>query len=645
MCGIVACMALDADETVPALDPGMSALSHRGPDGQAAWTSPDRRVSLGHTRLSIIDLQTGTQPIANEDRSAWVIVNGEFYDFERIRQELEDAGHRFRTKSDSEILLHLYEEYGTSAVRWLNGEYAFVLWDQANREIFAARDRFGIKPLCYALVGGRLFLASEAKALFALGVPADLDAESIYQYIHVSQDPDRTFFTHVKQVPPGHFLLARNGSVRVIPYWDQDLGRQTDTPGQPEEEVIGRFESLLTEAVKRRLRADVPVGIYLSGGIDSAAAYALAAGVSARPPDAFTVCFDDDTYNEESDADLLARHFGGELDRVRLNQDNIADYFRTAIFHAEMPSHNGHIVAKYLLSRRVRERGIKVVLSGQGADEVLAGYAHFISDFHGLHQTADGRSLDEVTSLHATSRGLHLPVGEMVDVGAIRRALGFVPTWLLARAATAVRLRSLCAPAFLGTFEGRDAYRVFLNNFPIVHPDRLTGLRQSAYLWNKSVFLHYMLAAFDDKQDMANSVEARNPYLDPSVAEFGFGLSDDLKIRDVRSKYVLREAVRRLIPAANYGNLKRPFLAPPLGGANPGRFTELLQDTLRGPDARECPFLDHASLQHALDRLPRMDGDELTLWSPVLTTALSLVFLSGFATERYSMAAVSVGRC
>jgi asparagine synthase (glutamine-hydrolysing) len=644
MCGIVACVALSPRETLPALGPALGALAHRGPDGHDSWTAPDGTVTLGHTRLSIIDLQTGGQPLANEDRSTWAIVNGEFYDFERIREELEGTGHRFRTRSDSEILLHLYEDRGTSALHWLNGEYAFVLWDHNNRELFAARDRFGIKPLCYAVVDGRLYLASEAKALFALGVPAAIDSESVFSYLHVSQDPDRTFFSHVRQVPPGHFLLLRNGVIRLISYWDQELDRATSAPDQTEHEVVREFESRLTQAVRRRLRADVPVGIYLSGGIDSAAAYALAAGGSRQPPDAFTVCFDDATYNEESDAEVLARHFGGNLDPVRLNQDNIADYFRTAIWHAEMPSHNGHIVAKYLLSRRVHERNIKVVLSGQGADEILAGYAHFISDFHALQNSPDGRSLEDVSSVHATSRGLHLPVGEMLDVGSIERTLGFVPTWLLARAATAVRLRSLCSADFLAGFAGRDAYKTFLNNFPIARPERSTGLRQSMYLWNKSIFLHYMLAAFDDKMDMANSVEARNPYLDPSVAEYAFGLPDALKVRDVRSKYVLREAVKRMIPAANYGNLKRPFLAPPLGGTNPGRFTELLQDTLRGHEAQSCEFLDTRALGSVLDKLPEMSGDELTLWSPVLTIALSLTFLSAFSTSSYSMGAEALAR-
>ncbi|WP_085200194.1 asparagine synthase (glutamine-hydrolyzing) [Mycobacterium fragae] len=634
MCGIVACMALNPTATVPSLDVGAATLTHRGPEGQKAWTSPCGRVTLAHTRLSIIDLITGDQPIPNEDRSVWAVVNGEFYGYQAIRNDLELVGHKFKTKSDSEILLHLYEDRGTSAVHWLNGEYAFVLWDHNNRELVACRDRFGIKPLCYAIFDGKLFVASEAKALFALGVPADLDSESVYQYLHVSQDPDRTFFSHVRQIPPGHYLLVRNGTIRLISYWDHDL----DSIAEPLDEnaVVKEFESRLSEAVRLRLIADVPVGVYLSGGIDSSATYALACQHTSRPPHAFTVCFDDTEYNEETDATALAKHFGGDIDLVRLNRDNIADYFRTAIWHAEMPSHNGHIVAKYLLSRRVRERNMKVVLSGQGADEVLAGYAHFISDFHNLRSTPDGRSLAEVSSVHATSRGLHLPVGEMADISAIQRTFGFVPTWLSARAATATRLRSLCAPAFMAQFDTYDPYRIFLNNFPLVKPNMRADLRYSSYLWNKSIFLHYMLGAFDDKMDMANSVEARNPYLDPSVAPYAFGLPDDLKIRDVKSKYVLREAVKRLVPAGNYGNLKRPFFAPPLGGSNPGRFTELLQDTLRGSEAKACEYLDSEALRRTLDKVPQMTAEELTLWSPVLTIALSLTFLSSFSAVDYS---------
>jgi len=287
MCGIVACMALDPKATVPNLNVGAAALTHRGPEGQYAWTSPNGRVTLAHTRLRIIDLVTGDQPIPNEDESVWAVVNGEFYGYKDIRRDLERAGHKFKTKSDSEILLHLYEDRGTSALHWLNGEYAFVLWDHNNRELVAGRDRFGIKPLCYAAFDGKLFLASEAKALFALGVPADLDSESVYQYLHVSQDPDRTFFKYVRQVPPGHYLLARNGNIRLIPYWDHDV----DSVAEPLDEsaVVKEFESRLSEAVRLRLIADVPVGIYLSGGIDSSAAYALACRYrcrTVRPPKA-----------------------------------------------------------------------------------------------------------------------------------------------------------------------------------------------------------------------------------------------------------------------------------------------------------------------------------------------------------------------
>jgi asparagine synthase (glutamine-hydrolysing) len=280
---------------------------------------------------------------------------------------------------------------------------------------------------------------------------------------------------------------------------------------------------------------------------------------------------------------------------------------------------------------------MKVVLSGQGSDEVLAGYAHLIADHHAI-KAARGESEDvDVDRAHTTSRGLHLPVGELVDVSALQKALGFVPTWLSARAATALRLRSLAAPEFIARFAGRDPYRVFLNNFPIAKPGARMSLRQSQYLWNRSIFLHYMLAAFDDKMDMANSVEARNPYLDPAVVEYGFGLPDSLKVRGVYSKYVLRQAVRELLPSSSSGTLKKPFLAPPLGGKKAGRFTELLKDTLSGAEARDCEFIDFQAVRSMLDRLPQMSADETGLWSPVLTIALSLVLMSSFSKSDYAL--------
>src|SRR3954471_16870964 len=219
MCGIVALFSRGAAIAVDVGQRAVGRLHHRGPDGQRLWLSPDRRVALAHARLSIIDLETGAQPIASEDERTWIFTNGEFYGYEAIRRELEDGGHRLRTRSDSEIALHLYEDRGTQCLHRLLGEFAFVVWDKTSRTMFAARDRFGIKPLFYAVHEGTLYLASEVKALFAAGVPARWDAESMYQAVDLGGAPHKTLFDGVFQIPPGHHLIATKNHIRVSKYW------------------------------------------------------------------------------------------------------------------------------------------------------------------------------------------------------------------------------------------------------------------------------------------------------------------------------------------------------------------------------------------------------------------------------------------
>jgi asparagine synthase (glutamine-hydrolysing) len=281
MCGIVAMYSARGPIAAEALERATLRLGHRGPDGQKLWLADDRRAGLGHARLSIIDLATGDQPIASEDDALQIVVNGEFYDFERIQRDLERRGHRLRTRSDSEIALHLYEDVGTACLRELRGEFAFVLWDGPNDTLFAARDRFGIKPLYYTTHRGTLYLASEIKALVAAGVPAQWDRAAFFHANHFLGTPalqDRTLFEGVYPVPPGHYLLASGGQVRLIRYWDFDY--PAADPARrvgPDAEYAERFRAVLDEAVRIRLRADVPVGCYLSGGLDSCAVLGLAA--------------------------------------------------------------------------------------------------------------------------------------------------------------------------------------------------------------------------------------------------------------------------------------------------------------------------------------------------------------------------------
>jgi asparagine synthase (glutamine-hydrolysing) len=631
MCGIVAIYS--ARQSIPAdgLERATRRLTHRGPDGQRTWLAADGRVGLGHTRLSIIDLATGDQPIASEDETLRIVANGEFYDFERVRRDLEGRGHRLRTRSDSEIALHLYEDFGPACLRHLRGEFAFAIWDGLNDTLFAARDRFGIKPLYYATRGDVLYLASEVKALLAAGVPARWDRAAFFQGNHfLGTPPERTLFEGIYPVPPGHYLLASGGFVRLIRYWDFDYPAAVDGgPTRPDAEYAERFRDALDEAVRLRLRSDVPVGCYLSGGLDSCSVLGLAARHHAGPIRAFTLTFDHADYDEGAIAREMAAHAGADFRPIPVRQSDLADRFADAVCQAEVLSFNAHGVAKYLLSRAVRESGYKVVLTGEGSDEILAGYAHFRRDLllyhaHGQDAGAARQLLERLQTDNAISRGLLLPDGEAAPLAGVRSALGFVPSWLEAQATTAARLRALFASDFAAEFAGSDPYRAFLNGLDV--SGQLAGrepVNQSLYLWSKLPLPNYILAVLGDRMEMAHSVEGRVPFLDHRVVELVRELPVSQKIHGMTEKYVLREAARPVLSATVYRRQKHPFLAPPAALAPGERLYELMQDTLRGPATASLPFYDRAKVVAILDGLPALADSARTALDPVLMILLS----------------------
>src|SRR5262249_51460206 len=341
------------------------------------------------------------------------------------------------------------------------GEFALALWDGPAATLFAARDRFGIKPLFYAEHGGALLLASEAKALFAAGVPARWDHEALYQAVHLTvPHPDGPLSAGAHQRPPGHSLPASAAGVRVVRYWDFDYPQAGSAGAGPSDaEAAAAFRAALDEAVRLRLRADVPVGCYLSGGLDSCAVLGLAAAHCDRPIRAFTLTFDRPEYDEGALACEAAARAGAAFTPVPATHDDLADDFADAVGQAEALLVNAHGVAKYRLSRAVRGAGYKVVLTGEGADEILAGYPHFRRDL--LLQGAPGqdpdearRRVDELGASNPVSRGLLLPDGEAAPLAGVRAALGFVPSWMEANATTAFKLRGLFRD---GWAAGRDA--------------------------------------------------------------------------------------------------------------------------------------------------------------------------------------------
>jgi asparagine synthase (glutamine-hydrolysing) len=638
MCGIVAAVSKRGPVEAEQVRRATRRLRHRGPDAQHVWTSPDGRAALGHARLSIIDLTTGDQPIANEDERLHIVANGELYDFERIRCELQRDGHVFRTGSDSEIALHLFEDRGARSLHSLRGEFAFAIWDARDGQLFAARDRFGIKPLYYTVHGGTFYLASEVKALAELGVPLRWDRETLFDIHFVSHPPDRSLFEGIYQLPPASYLLTDGEQVRVIPYWDWDYPAAAETELEGDgREWVERLRHSFEEAVRLRLRADVPVACYLSGGIDSCAVLGVASRLSSRPPRAYTLSFDHADYDEGDLARDQAGKSGAEFCRIDVRSEHMADHFGDAIYHAERPFANAHAIAKFLLSRAVRDSGIKVVMTGEGSDEIFAGYPHFRRDLvlYGngeLDPDTREKLLAELEAANRVSSGTLMPQGS-TTLTSVQQVLGFVPSNLEAWSQIGAGLLRVADDDFRRSYSDRDTYRVMLSCLDVER--QLRGrhpVNQALYIWGKTMLPNYILSNLGDRMEMAHSVEGRLPFLDHHVAEEAARMPVSMKIRGMTEKYVLREAARDVLTDAVYARQKHPFMSPPATIQQDGRLYTFLQDTLRGQALDGPGIYDRAKVTGFLDAIPSMDAagrgraDALLMWMTSLCLLADRLF-------------------
>lgn len=626
MCGIVGLFTSGVPLERAALARAVGALGHRGPDGRGLWLSLDRRAALGHARLAVIDLKTGAQPIRGRDGSLRIVANGEFYGFERLRRA---CGGPFRTRSDSEVALRLYEERGPACLAALRGEFAFVIHDARVGEVFAARDRFGIKPLVYAYSRGRLWLASEAKALFAAGLPALWDERSFgHAVAHQYLPPDRTLFAGVRQLPPGHYLRWEPGSPpRLTRYWDIDFPLRDARPPADEHALTAELGRRLEEAVALRLRADVPVACTLSGGLDSSVVAALAARRSTKPLRCFSVGFADAAYDEAPAARATARFIGAELEPLRLSGRELLECLPAAAAAAESLAINAHLPAKYLLSRAVRDAGFKVVLTGEGSDEALAGYPHLRRDWILAGPRAGReRRLAELRGQHGVSLGVQLSDARPPRLPAVRRALGFVPSFLETKALMGRRLTHLLDRSFARRLRAADPFAALLSGIDVA--GRLRGrhpVDQSSYLWTRLALANYILRALGDGTEMAHSIEGRVPYLDHEFFGLALTLPPALKLGCGTEKRALREAARGLIPESVRRRPKHPFLAPPLAADAAARTG--IEETLRGRAFAAVPFFDRTRALRWLARLWRLPPARRAPHEPALMTALSAAAL------------------
>ncbi|MCH7228878.1 asparagine synthase (glutamine-hydrolyzing) [Haloferula sp. A504] len=555
MCGIIGYIGYTPEEVD--LQRAVASLRHRGPDGSGSHVDPSERVGLGHARLSIIDLETGDQPLYADDQNLVLVCNGEIYDHERIRRELEAQGHRFSTRSDSEVILHLYREHGEAFVHHLRGEFAFLLLDKKRRRLIAARDRFGIKPLFFAHRDGRYLFGSEAKAIFATGCHAPaIDPAAVRDFLS-GVIPD-CLFEGIEALPPGHLMTVdlASGEVSTDFYWDLDLAlpEEDASSGPDERAAIDTVRQGVDEAVGLRLRADVPVGVYLSGGIDSAIVAASAARQTDGPIKAFTISFPEDSNFDELElARKMAEKIGADFHSVTCDRATLLAHAEDSLWVSELPFHNFHGVGKFLLSKLAR-RHVKVVLTGEGSDEVFLGYPHFQPGKGSITERMENRK-ESVRKV----RGKHLEE--------INKAIGFIP-WPEIEEHLSREIQGFFSALFLPKHRPRLSQRhpldLLRKRLPRHQTDPLPPVRKIQHFTIKSLLAPYLLTVLGDRQEMGHSLEGRTPFLDHPLFEACRRIPDRLKIRDGVEKYVLREAFRDDLIDEIYQREKWPFSAPPM---------------------------------------------------------------------------------
>jgi len=604
MCGIAGILDLEGRPVAPDDVAAMcSAITHRGPDAEGAYVAG--RVGLGMRRLAIIDLSTGDQPIANEDGSVWVVFNGELYNFQELRRELLDRGHRFRTTGDTEVLVHLYEERGPRMVDALRGMFAFALWDERRRRLLLARDRVGIKPLYYALSGGRLLFASEMKALLRVpGLAREINWRAFSRLLaSLTTPPSESILAGIHKLEPAHILTAEAGRPpRLERYWDV---RFEPLEGRSERELLDQLRGLLEESVRLHLVSDVPVGAFLSGGVDSAAVVAHMAHPGRQRVKTFTIGFRDADFSETAAARLTAEAFDTEHHERVLDVDAIATVSAVAS-HLDEPFGDSSAIPTYLVSQLAAEH-VKVVLSGDGGDELFGGYDRYV---------VEGR--------RRIFR--HLPPGARRGLDAMARRLprGWPGRGLAGQLFLPDHERYLAAVTVFGHPE-RDALlrpelrQVLARHDPWRQERRLLARGQGDWLGalqylDVTRYLPLDVLTKVDRMSMAHSLEARVPLLDHRLLEFAATLPLRARLRGGATKPLFKRALRGLLPEAILRRPKRGF-AIPLGRWLRGPLRGFARDLLLSPRSAAGEVFERRALEGLLDGGPGRDDLGLRLWT------------------------------
>jgi len=544
----------------------IAEIGHRGPDATGIHVEPGGAAGLAHARLSIIDLATGDQPMASADGSVWIVFNGEIFNYLELRAELERTGRTFATQSDTEVILQMYEVYGESCVERFNGDWAFAIWDRRESKLFLSRDRVGVRPLYYAATPRAFVFASEVKSVLAHGgVERTLDLRALDEvFTFWAPLAPRTCFAQVRELPPGHCLTLRDGRVRLWRYWS--LRFDPEPQRLADDEAAERLLSLLADASRIRLRSDVPVGAYLSGGLDSSFVTALVNGIAGTRLRTFSVTFDDAEFDESAFQQAVVQRLGTEHQSIRCTYDDICTAFPDVVWHAEKPLLRAAPAPLFLLSKLVRDASFKVVLTGEGADEFLGGYDIFKEEAIRRFWARQPHSQWRPSLLRRLYP--YLPEMRAQSEAYLKRFFRVEPEQLdnpffshLPRWTVTAKAKQFYSEDLRLQLASDDPFADLRSRLPDDF-SRWSGLGRAQYLEADILLPGYILSSQGDRMAMAHSVEGRFPFLDHRVVEFANALPARLKLRGLQEKYLLKRAARHLVPDAVFQRPKQPYRAP-----------------------------------------------------------------------------------
>jgi len=648
MCGIAGIYSWQKKQKVPEqkIENMISAQFHRGPD--ECGFLYDQNFAMGMSRLSIIDLSGGSQPIHNEDKSIWIVFNGEIFNYIELRPELEKQGHKFHTSSDTEVIVHLYEQYGLDFVQHLNGQFAISIWDTKQKRLVLARDRVGIRPLFYTQNNGTLYFSSEMKSFFTTeDVKPELDTSGIAEiFTYWVNIPPATAFKNIHELPPGHLLIANEKGMQTKEFWNYEFPENGDFSKASKEQLIEETREIIHDAVTLRLRADVPVAAYLSGGIDSSVISSLVKKYHNNELVTFSVAFKDAAYDERSYQEQMAKHIGTRHKVVEVDDEAIAKHFIDVVWYAEKPMMRTAPAPLYALSELVRSNDIKVVLTGEGADEMFGGYNIFkenlIRRFWSRQPDSPWRPalLSRMYPYILKSQNAVNPFWQAFFKKNLMDTNNPYYSHLLRWDNTA-QIKSIFGPQikeqFIPENRDKDLQGYLLSEMKNWHP-----LNQAQYL-EASMFMNgYLLSSQGDRMMMGNSVEGRFPFLDHRVVEFAAKLPPHLKLNGLTEKFALKKAFADFLPTEIINRSKQPYRAPIaqvfLGNKRPA----LIESLISEEKIKDYGYFNPAAAKQLINKLKRPNGaasarDDMAIVALASTQLMHYHFIENFAGHEFKL--------